>query len=1227
MQLFNHSLPSSTSRNLARLVMLLAVLATAGRSPAAHAQSATAGAIGGTVTDVSGARLPGTTVTITSTDTGITRTVKANASGEFTVPDLTPGTYKAVFTADGFETYQENTIAVTVGSVSNVAPKLKNGSVADKVEVSSENLQMHVQDSAISTTIDQAQIDNLPINGRRWSDFARLTPGVVSNSQGFGLLSFRGISFLLNNNTVDGADDNQAYYSEARGRTRTAYTITPSAVQEFQVNTSNYSAQYGRSAGGVINTVTKSGGNQFHGEVFFYDRDVDLGGAASPYSLITVPNAAGQYISVPIHQTDWRKEWGGGVGGPLIKDKLFWFYAFDQERRNFPFDSRPTDTTDTLAPSNPTLPQTETCSSSQFTTTTLLLSTEGDYSSCALAALYGVSFQAGSAYYTQGLGIVNSETGVVPRTQDQVINLPKLDWQINDRNHLSLMYNRFRYSSPNGLYSQTSYSEGPAGLGNDNVKEDFGIVRLATVINSSMVNDALVQYGRDFEYDYQDKPIPNEVPLANNTFGAAASIQIGYYTSTVYAGSNPDLTRYADPDERRLQLLDGLTWTHGKHTAKFGLEYNKVSDYDNNLYNGNGTYSYDWAYTFIADYLNYTTGIGGPITKLSGTPAAPAAPNPPCVGAPTCYDQQYYSYGQTFGNPAGLITTREYAGYATDDWRIAPNLTLTLGVRYEYEYVPQNPFPNNGNPGLELAYPGQSALNGLVSPLQANTNNTPDDRNNFGPRVGFSWNVFGDGKTVLRGGYGIYYGRIINSNILQTDIDSGAPNGNVSFSTLHPASYSSSSISAGCGPTFPNVFPNTPAALNSLYVCLAKLGGNTSTAAYFDNHFQNPQIHEADLALEQNMGRNTTFSLTYMMSLGRELPTAVDQNLMPAGGYAYAPYAVTSSAPNYGPFYVSPIAEDATALSKYPALQPNAGYVVYPHGGKIPPPLPSNYMGKFFLGSATYFNKAYYQILKVESAVNSSYNALAFQVDHRWDHGFSLLTNFTWSHALDENPYESTVVPGETFFDPTNPRSSYGNSNTDVRLRYVGAIIYQPQTHYHGFEQQLLGGWRIAPLVQAQTGLPYSATVVTSGLYNLAVTPAQYSGCAPVAPATTCTESLIGSGVNASGSSGANVVPWLHRNSYNYPKTAVFDMRVGKNFYLPSIWNIHEPRLEFFAELFNVMNHQNITGVNTEAYTLTDSASNVPTFTPYPLFGQYTNSNNNYTYTPRQLQVAVRLHY
>jgi hypothetical protein len=371
-------------------------------------------------------------------------------------------------------------------------------------------------------------------------------------------------------------------------------------------------------------------------------------------------------------------------------------------------------------------------------------------------------------------------------------------------------------------------------------------------------------------------------------------------------------------------------------------------------------------------------------------------------------------------------------------------------------------------------------------------------------------------------------------------------------------------------------------------------------------------VHEADLALEQDLGHNTVLGITYMMSLGRELPTAIDTNFNIATT-ANAPFTLTAptTAATLYSYPVSTNSEAPGSLANYPQPPQTGGYLVLPHGGKTPPLFPSAFQEKFFLNGSRP-NPAYYQILQVQSSVNSSYNALAFQVNHRFEHGFSLLTNFTWSHALDENPYESTVVPSYSLTDPTNPRADYGNSNTDVRHRYVGALVYQPDTHFHGILQQALGGWRIAPLVQIQNGLPYSPTISSSSFKTVTLNDGTIG-------------TLAGTGINGAGS-GSTRVPWIGRNSYTMPKTAVFDLRLGKNFYIPDIPHLPGARLEFFAEVFNVMNHQNITAVTSEAYTLSD-VKNVQTLTPYSAFGTYTNSNSNYTYSDRQVQIAGRLHF
>ncbi|MEO6922494.1 MAG: carboxypeptidase regulatory-like domain-containing protein, partial [Bryocella sp.] len=622
-------------------VSALALLLAFAGTTIALAQSATSGAIGGTVTDSAGALLPNADITVTSVDTQATRKVKAGSAGEFKITNLQPGTYTATVVVDGFQSSVTNDIVVNVGTTSTIAPKLAVGSVTDKVEVTDEASPMHLNDSGITSTVDQATIENLPINGRRYSDFALLTPGVVSASDGFGLLSFRGISYLLNNTTIDGADDNQAYFSEARGRTRSSYTVTQGAVQEFQVNTSNYSAEYGRAAGGVINTVTKSGSNQLHGSAFFYDRDNSLGGASNPYTQIYNFDSNTGINPQNIKPKDSRKQFGFAVGGAIIKDKLFWFYGYDRSKRNFPGVARTSDPYDLFAVATPLVPG-ESCTNpgvnnfgapgitytspngnvigpvaisanlSTPTATNLAYpigqSYQGNFAACALASAISGSTSAGPlnyqqamATYNQGLGVLATFFGQLPRFQDQSINFPKIDWQINDRNRLTVQYNRLRNDSPNGVQTQTSNFYGRGSFGNDFVKADVGIFRLSTVITNTLVNNFLGQYGRDMESEFPSAPLPNERPLVNpltagecsaphggGCVAGAPDISVGYgYDAAGFdAGTSSLFTRFALPDERRIQLKDDVTWSHRAHTVKFGLDYNKVSDYINNLYNG-----------------------------------------------------------------------------------------------------------------------------------------------------------------------------------------------------------------------------------------------------------------------------------------------------------------------------------------------------------------------------------------------------------------------------------------------------------------------------------------------------------------------------------------------------------------------------------------------------------------------------------------------------------------
>src|SRR3989475_1210061 len=279
----------------------------------AMAQSTTTGAIGGTVTNPNKEVIPGATVTVKNLGNNKEDTAVTDDQGRFRVVNLEPGSYSVAINATGFAPFNVEKLTVEVGLVSNVDAPLSIQGGTSTVTVVSDAPVINTSQQDFSNNMNQTSINNLPINGQRWSNFALLNPGTVPDAN-FGLISFRGISGLLNNNTVDGGDNNQAFFSEERGRTRINYVISQSAIREFQVNTSNYSAEYGRAAGGVTNAVTKSGTNDVHGDVFYFQRN-NSWGARNPLAFQTIlTNDVTQRVG--IKPEDVRHQFGATVGGP-----------------------------------------------------------------------------------------------------------------------------------------------------------------------------------------------------------------------------------------------------------------------------------------------------------------------------------------------------------------------------------------------------------------------------------------------------------------------------------------------------------------------------------------------------------------------------------------------------------------------------------------------------------------------------------------------------------------------------------------------------------------------------------------------------------------------------------------------------------------------------------------------------------------------------------------------
>jgi hypothetical protein len=780
---------------------------------------------------------------VLNTDTGATHTFTTNDQGIYVAPFLQPGHYTVEASGAGFGKVNATNLTLLVGQTLTINLALSVESASTTVEVTSETPLLDTEKTEVSQAVDQHIIQNLPVNGRNWSDFVLLTPNVVPDGP-TGLVSFHGISGLYNQNYVDGANNNQMLFSEARGRSSGApFVYSLDSIKEFQAQASTYSAEFGQAAGGQVNAITKNGTNNMHGDLFYYLRYPDLN-ALDPISKWSALYNHGNpfLLTQPIHQ---QQEFGGSVGGPIKKDKLFYFFTYDGFRRV----GRVLYYQTNLVTTTPTGSYSDTSTISP-TQCPLLRDAQGNLTNTPAIS----SAQCLSAIqFLQDLG---GGSGEPPsRYARENLFFPRLDYQLNDKNLIYANFNFANFDSTNGYAPNPTYSNTSVSTnGPTSYHERFVIAHWTSTLSSTAVNDLRFQWGRDLETAGANAPGPN-VGMGAEAYGMPNA-----------------LPRIAEPDEHRVQVTDVFNKVHGRHTFKFGGDVNLVHEIMINLFQGGGLYSYSGNVT--AEFQNWAAdafaGQAGDIDPYAGS--------------------HYNSFVQTIDqiNPASKAGADDfwmkmYDGFAEDTWKLRQNLTVNLGVRYDLQLTPSPAVPNTTS---ALAEHYNKTIKNVATRVQ--------------PRIGFSWNPYKG--TVVRGGYGIFTGLNQGSTYYAMRVENGMYQINYNFNGCNQCLPSNGVPAPRAALQFPDVpfLPPGPSLSGALHPdggttpTVTPISGRNSASFHgLSPDFVPPITHEFALSVEQAMPGKFTLNIGYVGSRALRLPVFLDGNLVGQTPHGVRSYNVT----------------------------------------------------------------------------------------------------------------------------------------------------------------------------------------------------------------------------------------------------------------------------------------------------------------------------------------------
>ena len=1114
-----------------RALFLCLATVTCACAVMAQAQS-NAADLRGYVRDPAEAAVPGATVTARNTATNVTREATTNESGLYQMTNLPPGDYEVTVEAANFKRAVVPTVRLTVGQRADLDIPLELGELGATVTVSSATTDViETSRTAVATTIDQQRIENLPINERNYLSFA-LTTSTVSrdNTRPIGPAPTSGLNFggqrgRSNLVQVDGADNTDNSVNAARS------TVSQEAVQEFQVVSNSYAAEFGRAAGGVVNVVTKSGTNDFHGNLFGFIR----------HRSFQARNAFAPVEDPPFT----RAQYGATLGGPLDRDRTFFFVAFEQRRRQESgfFTSNVVgemnsqvviggQTFGNLTPQQATYINTLVgAGATALAVPYAFLASSGGSTGLngtnpllvfpGLAALTPITpgTQVGGRFLLSGAPVPVGTTNalgqpiafrplnflqrVFPITESTTFSSFRLDHQIN-KNNLFTMRFGYNPSEISGIQVESQNQS----LGQNDVSRtgfqklrDFSFVAsLNSTLSNTMVNEARFNFGE-------------RRALFKSQNGDAAAFNI---TGTAFIGR--ELFSPVQRTETRYEYTDTLNWVVGNHTMKFGGDAAFVRI-------GNAIFELNFAGL-------YNFGGQNPCALVSALCTTPGLPPVPDLTPVQQYGLGFpSSFIQGFGNPVSSLSNKPLAFFLQDSWKIRPNLTLNYGLRYDVELTDQIETTAFRDPlsGITLSQNDILAAQDALGVQQG----FPRDKDNWAPRFAIAWDPQNNGKTVIRAAYGLFYDHPLlavgfNSDIAdaaqqqQSTLLQGSPNPTALLNAVQ--AFQGTVCAPGvtrtpfCAAALPaGVF--TPGVASGTDYQFGRQRFNDQTFPGFGallpftlpvaQDFEYAYANQANFTIERQITKNMSFSASYLFVGAHHLPLPRDvnetrQDLLLANfrryagatskpsGFADIALAAGGLFPTTAPgsTFANPITGETFAV-----IIP--GFIVRGPRGDVILPFAANFFRpsgpNYFLVQAntgltpTVFNTFLGTTLRTPTNVvspfgdvnaqssigNSNYNAMNLDLKKRFSNNFQFLASYTWSHSIDDSSDLQTLLK------PQNNRlvsAERADSLFDQRHRFVFSAVIASPTGWRGAGgfRSVLADFIVAPILELSSGRPFN---------------------------------------------------------------------------------------------------------------------------------------------------------